>query len=138
MSDRQLISSKELVIEGKAIPVKIVDDGGSQMANIIIASDQLRELVYWWIGRAITAPVRGVTVVVRDSTVFFVEEWEKTLTGVHEVRLKQQIQRSADVFNNFANEILRFQQDVNSPEEIKEIYYNNLKKRMQQRLDTMK
>lgn len=130
--------SSELVIKDKKIPVKIVDDNGSQMANIIIASDQVRELVYWWIGRAITAPVRGVTVVVRDSIVFCVEEWEKTVTGVHKARVTQQMQRSADIFNSFRDEILRIQQDSDSPEELKEIYYNNLKKRMQQRLDTMK
>lgn len=138
MSDRQLISSKELVIEGKAIPVKIVDDGGSQMANIIIASDQVRELVYWWIGRAITAPVRGVTVVVRDSIVFSVEEWEKTVTGVHKAKVTQQMQRSADIFDSFSNEILRVQQDANSTQELKEIYMSNLKKRMQKRLESMK
>lgn len=136
MYDRKIISSKELVIEGKAIPVKIVGDG-SQMANIIIASDQVRELVYWWIGRALSAPVRGVTVVVRDTIVFSVEEWEKTVTGVHKVVLTEQMKRSADVFDDFSNEILR-SQDTNAPEEVKKIYFSNLKNRMQKRLDSMK
>jgi hypothetical protein len=136
MYDRKIISSKELVIEGKVIPVKIVGDG-SQMANIIIASDQVRELVYWWVGRAITAPVRKVTVVISDSIVFSVEAWEKTVTGVHKVVLTEQIQRSADVFDDFSNEILR-SQDTNYPEELKEIYFINLKNRMQKRLDSMK
>lgn len=137
MYDRKIISSKELVIEGKAIPVKIVDDNGSQMANIIIASDQVRELVYWWVGRAITAPVRKVTVVISDSIVFSVEAWEKTVTGVHKVVLTEQMKRSADVFDLFSSEILRIQ-DGNFAEDLKEIYFSNLKKRMQQRLDTMK
>jgi hypothetical protein len=114
MYDRKIISSKELVIEGKAIPVKIIGDG-SQMATIIIASDQVRELVYWWIGRALSAPVRGVTVVVRDTIVFSVEEWEKTVTGVHKANVEGQIQRSADIFDSFSNEILR-SQDTNYPE----------------------
>lgn len=137
MYDRKIISSKELVIEGKAISVKIVDDNGSQMANIIIASDQVRELVYWWIGRAITAPVRGVTVVIRDSIVFSVEEWEKTVTGVHKAKGTEQMQRSADIFDSFSNEILRVT-DANSTQELKEIYISNLKKRMQTRLDSMR
>lgn len=137
MSSEKFISSKELVIEGKAIPVKIVDDGGSQMANIIIASDQVRELVYWWIGRAITAPVRGVTVVLSDSIVFSVEKWEKTVTGAHKAQVTEQMQRSADVFDSFSNEILRAQ-DSNSTQELKEIYMSNLKKRMQKRLESMK
>lgn len=137
MYDRKIISSKELVIEGKAISVKIVDDNGSQMANIIIASDQVRELVYWWIGRAITAPVRGVTVVIRDSIVFSVEEWEKTVTGVHKVVVTEQMQRSADIFDSFSSEILRVK-DANSTQELKEIYFSNLKKRMQTRLDSMR
>lgn len=136
MYDRKIISSKELVIEGKAIPVKVVGDG-SQMATIIIASDQVRELLYWWIGRAITAPVRGLTVVVKNTIVFSVEEWEETITGVHKAKVKGQMERSADIFDSFSEEILRVQ-DANSTKELKEIYFSNLKKRMQQRLDTMK
>ncbi|MEY3867546.1 MAG: hypothetical protein RLZZ338_1437 [Cyanobacteriota bacterium] len=133
-----LISSKELVIEDKKIPVKIVDENGSQMANIIIASDQVRELVYWWIGRAITAPVRGVAVGLRHTMVFVVEEWETTVTDVQKARVTQQVQRSADIFNSFRDEILRVLQDPDSPEELKEIYVSNLKKRMQERFDKMK
>jgi hypothetical protein len=107
MSDGKLISSKELVIEGKTIPVKVVDESGSKMANIIIARDQVRELVYWWICRAITAPLRGITVVVRNTIVFSVEEWEKTLTGVHQVIITQQMERIAHVLDAFRQEILR-------------------------------
>lgn len=136
MYDGKITSSKELVIEGKVIPVKIIGDG-SQMATIIIASDQVRELVYWWISRALSAPVRGLTVVVRDTIVFSVEEWEKTVTGVHKANVEGQIQRSADVFDSFSNEILR-SQDTNYPEELKKIYFSNLKNRMQKRLDSMK
>lgn len=136
MYDRKIISSKELIIEGKAIPVKIVGDG-SQMATIIIASDQVRELVYWWIGRALSAPVRGVTVVVRDTIVFSVEEWEKTVTGVHKSNVEGQLQRRADLFNLFSSEIVRVQ-DGNFPEDLKGMYISNLKNRMQQRLDSMK
>lgn len=136
MYDRKIISSKELLIEGKAIPVTIVGDGG-QISKVIIASDQVRELVYWWIGRAITAPVRGLTVVVKNTIVFSVEEWEETITGVHKAKVKGQVDRSADIFNIFSEEILKLQ-DANSDKELKEIYFNHLKKRMQQRLDSIK
>lgn len=136
MYDRKIISSKELLIEGKAIPVTIVGDGG-QISKVIIASDQVRELVYWWIGRAITAPVRGLTVVVRNTIVFSVEEWEETITGVYKAKVKGQMQRSADIFDIFSSEILRIQ-DGNFPEDLKEMYFNNLKNRMQKRLDSMK
>ena len=136
MYDRKIISSKELLIEGKAIPVTIVGDGG-QISKVIIASDQVRDLVYWWIGRAITAPVRGLTVVVKNTIVFSVEEWEETITGVHKAKVKGQVDRSADIFNSFSEEILRVQ-DANSDKELKEIYFNHLKKRMQQRLDSIK
>ena len=136
MYDRKIISSKELLIEGKAIPVTIVGDGG-QISKVIIASDQVRELVYWWIGRAITAPVRGLTVVVRNTIVFSVEEWEGTITGVHNAKVKGEMQRSADIFDSFSSEILRIQ-DGNFPEDLKEMYFNNLKNRMQKRLDNMK
>jgi hypothetical protein len=136
MYDRKIISSKELLIEGKAIPVTIVGDGG-QISKVIIASDQVRELVYWWIGRAITAPVRGLTVVVRNTIVFSVEEWEETITGVYKAKVKGQMQRSADIFDVFSSEILRIQ-DGDFPEDLKEMYFNNLKNRMQKRLDSMK
>lgn len=136
MYDRKIILSKELLIEGKAIPVTIVGDGG-QISKVIIASDQVRDLVYWWIGRAITAPVRGLTVVVKNTIVFSVEEWEETITGVHKAKVKGQVDRSADIFNSFSEEILRVQ-DANSDKELKEIYFNHLKKRMQQRLDSIK
>ena len=136
MYDRKIILSKELLIEGKAIPVTIVGDGG-QISKVIIASDQVRDLVYWWIGRAITAPVRGLTVVVKNTIVFSVEEWEETITGVHKAKVKGQMQRSADIFDSFSSEILRIQ-DGNFPEELKEMYFNNLKNRMQKRLDSMK
>ena len=136
MYDRKIISSKELLIEGKAIPVTIVGDGG-QISKVIIASDQVRDLVYWWIGRAITAPVRGLTVVVKNTIVFSVEEWEETITGVHKAKVKGQVDRSADIFNIFSEEILKLQ-DANSDKELKEIYFNHLKKRMQQRLDSIK
>jgi hypothetical protein len=134
--DGKIISSKEVLIEGKAIPVTIVGDGG-QISKVIIASDQVRELVYWWIGRAIAAPVRGLTVIVRNTIVFSVEEWEETITGAYKAKLKGQIQRSADIFDTFSSEILRIQ-DGNSPEALKEIYFNTLKNRMQERLDSMK
>ncbi len=46
--------------------------------------------------------------------------------------------RIEDVVVVFNNEILRVQENANFPEELKNIYASNLKKTMQQRLDTMK
>ena len=138
MSEEKLIANKTLVIQGKAIAVEVVGDTGSQISKLIIASDQVRELVYWWIGRAITAPVRGVTVVVRNTIVFSVEEYQQTVTGIHKANVNGEMQRRANVFTSFTDEVIRVLSDDTCPKDFKEIYISHLKERMEQRLDNMK
>jgi hypothetical protein len=138
----------EITIAGRRVPVYYEDKSG----KMVVLSDDERELVLHFLGRALATPVTAVTIVAMGAYRDILVTYEKArgfvnneINAIREavdaqneaIRNEGEVTRMNNVYHSFGSEIQRLVND-NSPEEVKKIYKRNLIRRMEEKLERFK
>jgi hypothetical protein len=143
----------EITIAGKRVPVYYEDKSG----KMVVPGDFEREIVLDFVGRALATPVTAVTIVVmgayRDIRVTYEKARgfvETELLAIREagdvqndkIRSEAEVARMKNTLDTFGSELAKLSDsnypEFHYPEEVKKMYADNLKRRMEEKLKSFK
>jgi len=142
----------EITVAGRTVPVYYEDKSG----KMVVPSEVEREIVLDFLGRALATPVTAVTIVAmgayRDIRVTYEKASgfvQNEINAIREavnnqndaIRKEGEVARMRNTFHSFGSELAKLSDskspEFHYPEEVKKIYGDNLKRRMEERLKSL-
>lgn len=143
----------EITIAGRRVPVYYEDQSG----KMVVPSDVEREIVLDFVGRALATPVTAVTIIAMGAYRDIRVTYEKAngfvkneILAIREavnnqndaIRSEGEVARMNNTFHTFGSELAKLSDsnypEFHYPEEVKKMYADNLKRRMEEKLKSFK